>query len=127
PEEAVRLVAALVEKEPQNVGLRFLLAEAKRAASGNAAAVESLRKSVSAVKVDARLRLALVQALERNKAAADALAVLEKAHAELPEAPILKAALAERLAAVGEAKRAAALYESLVDRAKGDPLLLNNL
>ncbi len=127
PKEALRIVAALVTKEPQNVGLRFLLAEAERSAAGNTAAVDSLRKSVDEVKGDPRLRLALVQALERNDADAEALVELEKAHTELPEEPMLAAALAERLARAGEVKRAAVLYEALIERAEGDPVLLNNL
>jgi predicted Zn-dependent protease len=128
PTEAVRVAEELVAREPKDVGLRLLLAEAARNAGGAAAAAAVLRKSVEAVEGEARLWIALVRALEeQNKAEPEVLAVLEEAHKRLPQAAMLTAALASKLQKMGQAKRAAPLYDALLKGAKDDPIALNNL
>jgi Tfp pilus assembly protein PilF len=69
----------------------------------------------------------LVRRLEANNANAEASAALETAHKKLPDDALLTAALASRLAAVGQAERAAQLYEEVVKGAHGDAAALNNL
>lgn len=127
PEAAVEVAQRLVERAPDNPELRILLAEALHRVSGPDAALASLRHGVAARKGDVRLRMALVQALRRRKDGAAVLAELEKAHRELPREPIFAAALASELGRMGQAERAATLYETLLDTAEGDAVALNNL
>lgn len=127
PKVAAGLAQELVRRAPADAGLRLLLAEAVGKAEGSAAAARSLEESARALSGNVRLWLAAAVALEESKAGAAALAALEEAHQKLPQEGLLTAALAAKLAKVGQAERAAALYGGLIQRADGDPVLLNNL
>lgn len=125
--QAVHVAEGLVSSAPNDVRLRLLLAEVVRKLGGANAEAESLRKAIDAVGGDARLWLALALAHEQAKADGKALAVLAEAHERLPQADVITAALASRLARNGQAKQAALLYEELVKNTKGEPVALNNL
>lgn len=127
PAEAVRVARELIARAPNSVDLRLLLAEAIQKVGGASAAAESLREGVGAIASDARLWLALAHAYDRAKAGDKALSVLEEAHQKLPEATVLTAALASKLGASNQAKRAAPLYEELIQNTNGDAVALNNL
>lgn len=127
PLEAIRVAQALVQRMPKDPGLRLLLADAVRKARGPAAAADSLREGARALGEHVGLWMAWVRALEERKADADVLAALEEAHKRLPGEATLTAALAARLAQVGQTERAAELYQELIQGAQGDPIALNNL
>jgi len=127
PEEGARIARDLVQRAPQDPGLRLLLADAIRKARGASAGAESLRESARAMPSNAGLWLALVRAQDDAQAPAEALAALEEAHQKLPDDVAIAATLAARLAKGGQAERAATLYRELLQRAERDPVLLNNL
>jgi tetratricopeptide (TPR) repeat protein len=76
---------------------------------------------------DADLRLLLADVAGKARGPEGAVAVLEAAHKDLPDAMMITAALATGWSKQGKTARAAELYEGVLKEAQGDPVALNNL
>ncbi|HET7543727.1 MAG TPA: tetratricopeptide repeat protein [Polyangiaceae bacterium] len=125
-EAAVARVNEQIERAPQDVGLRLVLADLLRQLKREKEAEASLEKAIVALPDELRLRVALGRLQQARKANDEALETLRAAERQSPSSLAIAAELAALFTRMRRGKDALPYYQRVIRLASDDPMLLNN-
>ncbi|MEL6519329.1 MAG: tetratricopeptide repeat protein [Pseudomonadota bacterium] len=119
-------LAGLLERRPEDRGLRFLDAVLEGLQGNPDAAIAGYRELLAEDPGTERIWLELIRSLNAQGLADEAMAALRDGIAANPEAPNLQWMLASRLEADGDFEGALSIYEALYDQNTSTSVIANN-